>query len=99
MVALPSTVLHRSTRMYFVPHRRLLNQGSIRIDEPLWKKSSPEEAKNVADIFESFDEMVQKWGFRIPQFTKVILVNQPILPGVGPVFCQKVPLLIFAIDN
>ena len=59
-----------------------MQRGSVRIVGPLWR-TTPGSAGWVADVLEGFDEAVHSWGLRTPPFTKILLVDRPLIPGVG----------------
>ena len=68
-------------RHSLVPHRTILNRDRLRIAGQ-WRTPRTS-AEDVAVTIESFDEKARSWGFRIPDFTKVLLIDRPLLPRLG----------------
>ena len=68
-------------RHTFVPHRQLLSRGSLRIVGR--RSTSLETVEGVAKTIEGFDGRAQAWGLRIPELTKIVLIERTALPQLG----------------
>ncbi len=77
----------------FIPHRTILNREEMRIVGQ-WG-TSRELAERVARTIERFDEDAKAWGLRIPEFTKILLIDKPFWPRGGPAF-HPAPILDFS---
>ena len=83
---LPSSIAGFFKETYFIrhlliPHRTILNRGNIRI---VGQWGTPRElAERAMRVIEGLDQEAKTWGLRIPEFTKVLLIDKPFWPRTG----------------